>query len=166
MAHHLTKTVPFNTKQSVSKASTVKNKSGRWRLDTEGKTYIWTNRLERVGIIRTGVPYSTIEVISEKLNKPVKFVLGIVGMPQTTYNKKKSMHSVLDSRNTELIVLIAEILDYGIEVFNNEEGKFQRWLNKPNLSLGGNSPVSMMDTVTGIDEIKFCLNRIEYGNFA
>jgi uncharacterized protein (DUF2384 family) len=65
-----------------------------------------------------------------------------------------------------LIVLISELVDYGKEVFNNEEEKFQRWLKKANLSLGGNSPESLLDTITGIDEIKFCLNRIEYGNLA
>ncbi len=122
--------------------------------------------MERVGIIRQGIPYNSIELISQRLNRPVKSVLTIVGMPQTTYNKKKSEHSLLDSRNSELIVLITELLDYGTEVFNSEEEKFQRWLKKSNLSLGGNSPESLLDTITGIDEVKFCLDRIEYGNFA
>jgi putative toxin-antitoxin system antitoxin component (TIGR02293 family) len=51
-------------------------------------------------------------------------------------------------------------------IFNNENEKFQRWLKKPNLSLGGKSPESLLDTTTGIDEVNYCLNRIEYGSFA
>jgi uncharacterized protein (DUF2384 family) len=35
-------------------------------------------------------------------------------------------------------------------VFNNENDKFQRWLKKPNLSLGGKSPENLLDTITGI----------------
>ena len=147
-------TRPFNTKASIARASEVSKGQKKWALVSEGKTYVWTNKMERVGIIR------------KRLNRPVKSILSIVGMPQTTYNKKKSEHSLLDSRDSELIVLITELIDYGIEVFNDEEEKFQRWLKKPNVSLGGNTPESLLDTITGIDEVQFCLNRIEYGNFA
>ena len=122
--------------------------------------------MQRVEVIRQGVPYRTIEGISERLDRPVKMVLSILNIPQTTYNKKKSEHSLLDSRESELIVLLTELIDYGISVFNKEEEKFQRWLKKPNLSLGGHAPDSLLDTVTGIEEVNNCLNRIEFGNFA
>jgi putative toxin-antitoxin system antitoxin component (TIGR02293 family) len=160
------KTIPFNTRKSIQKATGLRKAKGIWELESDGKAYAWSNTMERVGIIRQGVPYYSIEIISKRLNRPVKSVLSIIGMPQTTYNKKKSEHSLLDSRNSELIVLITELIDYGLEVFNNEEEKFQRWLKKPNLSLDGNSPESLLDTITGIDEVKFALNRIEFGNFA
>ncbi|HMR82988.1 MAG TPA: DUF2384 domain-containing protein [Niabella sp.] len=159
-------TQPFNTKKSIRKAAGLKPRSFRWSLAANGKTYVWVDKMERMGIIRQGVAYDTIETISKRLNKPVKSVLSIIGMPQTTYNKRKNEQAILDSRNSELIVLITELIDYGIEVFNNEEEKFQRWLKKNNQALGGNSPESLLDTITGIDEVKFCLNRIEYGNFA
>ncbi|MBK7427065.1 MAG: DUF2384 domain-containing protein [Saprospiraceae bacterium] len=133
---------------------------------SDGNTYSWSSPMERVEIIRQGIPFSSIERISDRLNRPVKAVLSLVGMPQTTYNKKKSERSLLDSRDSELIVHITELLDFGIEVFNKEEEKFQRWLKKPNLSLGGHTPESLLDTITGIDEVRNSLNRIEYGNFA
>lgn len=166
MKQESTNIVPFNTKRSISKATGIKASSKRWTIDLDGKIYVWTNQMERMGIIRQGIPYSSIEVISQRLNRPVKSILSIVGMPQTTYNKKKSEHSLLDSRNSELIVLIMELIDYGKEVFNNEEEKFQRWLKKNNRSLGGNSPESLLDTITGIEEVRFCLNRMEFGNLA
>lgn len=87
-------------------------------------------------------------------------------MPQTTYNKKKNEHSLLDQRNSELILLIIELIQYGQEVFNQEKEKFQRWLKKPNISLGGQTPESLLDTTTGIEVVRNCLNRIEYGIFA
>ena len=166
MKQSTNKIVPFDTKKSINKAIETKSSSNRWTIDSDGKTYVWTNKMERVGIIRQGIPYSSIEVISQRLNRPVKSILSIVGMPQTTYNKKKSEHSLLDSRNSELILLITELIDYGKEVFNNEDEKFQRWLKKTNQALGGNSPENLLDTITGIDEVRFCLNRIEYGNLA
>ena len=150
-------------KKNIIKAR-VKSSSKKWSIQSDGKTYAWTNKMERVGIIRQGIPYSSIEVISQRLNRPVKSILSIVRMPQTTYNKKKIEHSLLDSKNSELIVIIAELIEYGKEVFNNEDDKFQRWLKKTNQALGGKSPESFLDTITGIDEVRYCLNRIEYGN--
>jgi putative toxin-antitoxin system antitoxin component (TIGR02293 family) len=160
------KTKPFFTKKSIIKAYAHDAEPLFWVLDSDGKVYKWSNRMERVQVIRQGVPYHSIEGISERLKSPVKSVLSIVGIPQTTYNKKKGEHSLLDSRESELIVLLTELIDYGILVFNKEEEKFQRWLKKPNLSLGGHSPESLLDTATGIGEVNYCLNRIEYGNFA
>jgi putative toxin-antitoxin system antitoxin component (TIGR02293 family) len=160
------KILPFNTEKSIKKAAKMRANFESRVITADGKTYVWTNTMERVQIIRQGLPYSAIEIISHSLNRSIKSILDIVGMPQTTYNKKKNEHSLLDSRNSELIVLITELIDYGKEVFNNEDEKFLRWLKKTNISLGGNTPESLLDTVTGIEEVKLCLNRIEYGNLA
>ena len=157
---------PFNTKRSIKNA-TEKDLAGHISiLKSDGKEYQWSSNIERVEVIRAGIPYGSIEVVSNRLNKPIKTLLAIVGMPQTTYNKKKADNSLLDRRNSELIILISELIDYGIEVFNNEEEKFKRWLQKPNLSLGGNVPENMLDTITGINEVRFGLNRLEFGNLA
>lgn len=160
------KTKPFNTRKSIDRARELSSRPSGRQLNAGGKTYSWTNQIERVGIIRQGIPYEAIELISKKLNQPVKSILAIVGMPQTTYNKKKSEHAIMDSRDTELILLITELIDFGIEVFNNEEEKFLRWLKKPNISLGGYTPESLLDTTIGINEVRYSLNRIEFGNFA
>lgn len=166
MNREILKTKPFNTKKSILKGkSTVKSTKASGIKSAE-KLYDYSSSMERIDIIREGIPYDSIQNMSDRLNRPIKSVLAIVGIPQTTYNKKKSEHSLLDSRNTELIVLINDLIDFGLEVFNFEIEKFQRWLRKPNLSLGGNSPESLLDTTTGIDEVRFCLNRIEFGSFA
>lgn len=166
MAKLKQRTKPFDTKRSIQNASGKAIATGNTTLYAGGKVFNWSNKLERVGVIREGIPYDAIEVISKRLNNPVKSILAIIGIPQTTYNKKKSEHLLLDSRDSELVVLINELIDYGLEVFNNEEEKFQRWLKKPNLSIGGNPPESLLDTVTGINEVKFTLNRLEFGNLA
>ncbi len=155
------KTKPFDTKRSIQNASDKKA-----AIHSDSKEYNWGNKMERIDVIRQGIPYGSIEAISKRLNRPVKALLAIVGLPQTTYNKKKAEHSLLDPRDSELIILINELIDYGLEVFNCEDEKFQRWLQKSNLSLGGNPPESMLDTMTGINEVRFCLNRLEYGNLA
>lgn len=160
------KTIPFDTQRSVEKAQELRGDDNSSLQTSDGKEYTWNGSMERLHLVREGIPYQSIEVISQRLNRPIKSVLNWVGMPQTTYNKKKSDRSLLDSRDSELILLLSELIDFGVEVFNGEHKKFERWMKKPNLSLGGSTPESLLDTVTGISEVKFCLNRIEFGNFA
>jgi putative toxin-antitoxin system antitoxin component (TIGR02293 family) len=156
----------FDPRESIRRAKSTNKPSVKWRLESEGREYIWTSKLERVGIIREGIPYASIDVISKRINVPIKEVLHIFGLPQTTYNKKRREKSLLNGRDSEIILLLTELVDFGIEVFNNEEEKFQRWMKKQNISLGGNSPESLLDSITGIQEVKNCLNRIEFGNLA
>jgi putative toxin-antitoxin system antitoxin component (TIGR02293 family) len=156
----------FNPKESISRAKVTRSLLPVWKLESEGNEYTWTSKLERVNIIRSGVPYASIDVISKRINVPVKDVLHIFGLPQTTYNKKRREKSLLSGRDSETVLLLTELLDFGVEVFNNEEDKFQRWMKKENIALGGNSPKSLLDSNTGIQEVKNCLNRIEYGNLA
>jgi putative toxin-antitoxin system antitoxin component (TIGR02293 family) len=166
MSNETPKTIPFNTRKSRSKLYPTQSESKTWELVSDNNTYTWSSKMDRVKIIRHGIPYQSIEQVSKKLDRPVKVLLSLVGMPQTTYNKKKSENSLLDSRNSELILLIIELVDYGMDVFNQEEEKFQRWLKKPNISLSGAAPESLLDTSTGIAEVMNALNRIEFGNFA
>lgn len=156
----------FDPKESIGRAKTARISSVKWRLESEGHEYVWRSKLERVPIIRAGIPYASIDVISKRINVPVKDVLNIFGLPQTTYNKKRREKALLNGRDSEIILLLTELVDFGIEVFNKEEEKFQRWMKKQNTSLGGNSPESLLDSTTGIQEVKNCLNRIEYGNLA
>ncbi|HLW19698.1 MAG TPA: antitoxin Xre/MbcA/ParS toxin-binding domain-containing protein [Cyclobacteriaceae bacterium] len=159
-------TTPFNTQRSIQRLADNRRSLQGHSLTSEGREYSWSNKMERVEVIREGIPFETIEVISQRLSVPVNSLLSLLGIPQTLYNKKKAEHSLMDRRDSELIVMISELIDHGLEVFNHEEEKFQRWLQKPNLSLGGKSPESMLDTMTGINEVKFCLNRLESGNLA
>ncbi len=156
----------YNPQESVNRAMIVRTSAPKWRLELEGKEYVWATKLERVSVIRAGIPYASLEVISNRINAPIKEVLHIFGLPQTTYNKKRREKSLLNGRDSEIVLLLTELLDFGLEVFNNEEDKFQRWLKKQNIALGGNTPESLLDSITGIQEVKNCLNRIEYGNLA
>lgn len=153
---------PFNV-QSTESVHLARESDVAWQVAPRS---VWTDMLDRIQLIRKGLPFEAIEELSKKINTPVKSILAIMGMPQTTYNKNKKEQSLLDSHNTELILLIRELVAYGVDVFDGEEQKFQRWLKKPNISLGGHTPESLLDTVTGISEVRACLDGLEYGVLA
>jgi uncharacterized protein (DUF2384 family) len=130
-------TKTFDTKKSVGRAKNARLADPTWKLISEDKEYSWTSKLERVNIIREGIPYESIDGISKRINLPIKEVLHFFfGLPQTTYNKKSREHPLLSGRDSEVVLLLTELLDFGTEVFNQEEDKFQRWMKKSNISLG------------------------------
>lgn len=162
----LSDTKRYNPRKSIERARSRKGNSPRWKITVTEGEFTWTTRMDRVAILREGLPYDSIEYISKRVGLPVKRVLSLLGVPQTTYNKKKRDKDLLSRRDSEVILILTELLDFGIEVFNNEKEKFQRWLIKPNISMGGVTPESLFDSFTGIQEVKNCLNRLEYGNLA
>lgn len=122
--------------------------------------------MARVSVIRRGLPSSAIERMSERTQMPIRQVLAYMRMPQTTYNKKLRANEPLDAHHSEQLLVLSDLLQLGTEVFNNEAPKFYRWLQSPNQSLGGLTPESLFDTLTGMQEVKNCLMRLEYGNMA
>lgn len=121
---------------------------------------------EKFDIIEKGIPYTAIEKLSERLDTPIKSVLALFDLAQTTYNLKKRENALMGRRDTETVLYLNELIDFGVDVFNTENSKFLRWLKKPNLSLGGAAPENLLNSITGIQEVKGCLARIEYGNMA
>lgn len=156
----------FDPEISLKRAEKERTKNAKWVIVTTLGEISWGSRLERVAIIRRGLPYEAIEVVGGKANLPVSQMLRYLGVAQTTYNKKKRENDHLSGRDSEVVLVLSELLDYGFEVFNNEKEKFHRWLKKPNVSMGRVAPESLFDSITGIQEVRYALNRLEFGNLA
>lgn len=151
---------------SYSVGSATRRQRVKHFLKLKNKRAEWSSSAERVARLREGLPFDAIEVLAAKAGISVKQMLYILQMPQTTYNKRKRENASISSRDSELLLVFSEILDYGMQVFDGKEVQFQHWLQKPNISLGGVSPLSFLDSLTGLEEVRNVLNRIEYGNFA
>lgn len=156
----------LNPKKSIQRAEYKISETPEFSLTVAESCVTWSTPMDRVNLIRQGLPYESIEVLCHRVDSPIKDILQLLGIPQTTYNKKKKDKDLLTGRDSEVVLVITELLDFGLEVFNQEKEKFQRWLKKPNLSLGGVTPESLFDSLTGIQEVRNTLNRLEYGIMA
>lgn len=54
---------------------------------------------------------------------------------------------------------------FGAEVFENTDNFF-KWLDLPNVALGGLIPRELLDMPSGIDKVRNLLGRIEYGVYS
>ena len=77
-------TKKYNARKSIERAAKVKS-----ALVVNGPKHTWSTRMERVNILRKGLPYDSIEVVSERASMHVKQLLTAFHIPQTTYNKRK-----------------------------------------------------------------------------
>ena len=120
--------------------------------------------MDKIRLIRVGVPKSSINVVSKKANISFKAVFFYITMKEEEYYNNS--FQTLNKKDSETILNLIEILDYGNYVFNNENEKFQRWLRKPNSYLNNMVPLSLFDSFSGIQEVRKCLNRTDFGNMA
>lgn len=87
-------TKTFDTKKSVGRAKNARLADPTWKLISEDKEYSWTSKLERVNIIREGIPYESIDGISKRINLPIKEVLHffLVCRKPLTTRKVENIH--------------------------------------------------------------------------
>jgi putative toxin-antitoxin system antitoxin component (TIGR02293 family) len=60
------------------------------------------------------------------------------------------------------IKTVSKIVVLARQAFDSAEAA-REWLRTPHSMLGGESPLTHMDTVTGMNEVKTMLDHIEYG---
>lgn len=65
----------------------------------------------------------------------------------------------------ERLLLLQALTNHGVEVFE-DQGKFNRWLRRPLPLLQQQSPLQLLDTVTGFRVVDQLLGRIAYGVYS
>lgn len=87
-----------------------------------------------------------------------------LSVSRSTLITKKS-HETFSEPISEKILHIAEIYSYGYGVFEDED-RFNKWIFQDNLALGGVTPLSLLNSQFGSEEVKNLIGRIEYGVFS
>ena len=75
------------------------------------------------------------------------------------------MRTRLTSAESDVVVRTATALARGTEVLGDKK-KAIHWLNSPNKALGGEVPMSLLDTSAGEREVQSLLDRIEFGVYS
>lgn len=115
----------------------------------------------KIGIIKNGISKKQLEAIKSETDFDYHTLSNLLSVSRTTLIKKKGDEK-FDQVTSERIMLLAEVLSYGREVFESRD-LFNLWIKQQNLALGGKKPLEMLDTLYGIEEVKKELGRIEYG---
>lgn len=122
------------------------------------------NRMDLVELSNKGVTKDALVHLSDFLRCSMKQMAALLPVTERTiqrYTPKKHFNRAV----SEQILQIAEVAAKGSKVFENKE-KLLLWMNHPNKTLGGKTPMSLLGSKFGIDVVLDELGRIEHGIFS
>jgi len=141
---------------------------GKPRKILEVVSYDWNDDsrgFQLVKVIRDGIDYKTFESVALKTPLKDKDWAIVLDTTLRTLIRYKKDNKTFAPKQTEKIVEIQQLMQYGEEVFEDMDS-FHSWLMMNNVSLGGVSPKELLDTSVGIGIVKDTLGRIEHGILA
>lgn len=115
-------------------------------------------------VLRTGLPFKALESLTEMLGIPIATVARALGIAPRTLARRKEQRSFSPAESDRLYRL-ARVVFHTIDVLGSHE-KARQWLERPNRALGGEPPLSLLDTDIGARQVEAVLGRIEHGVFS
>ena len=140
----------------------VKNASAEWVIARN--SFLKRSVAEQIDVIRSGLSAKNLVLFAEAVKVPQEAVFRVVGIPVTTAKRKLSKDENLDPAMTERLIRIYRLEKLAEDVFGDSEDA-RKWLRTENLGLGA-TPLSMLDTDLGAQEVSRVLHAIAYGGVA
>lgn len=147
---------PKQVKQKVAS-------SGRSFLEW-GDTILKMPPAKRIEMIRGGVKVALLVGAGRYYGISQTRLSKLLGISDATITRKIRSGGKLGPMESERLARIALIEAEAEEVFDSSD-LAKRWMLEPNLALG-ESPLSLLDTDTGADEVRKVLAAIAYGGVA
>jgi putative toxin-antitoxin system antitoxin component (TIGR02293 family) len=130
--------------------------------------------LERIDMIKRGVPATEAKRIIEKLSIGQGAALKALNLSPATFNKKAKQDQTLSPAESERVIGMARLvgqLEAMIQESGNPEGFdatawMSRWLKEPVPALGGARPVDLLDTMEGQALVSRTLAQLQSGAYA
>ncbi|HSD19398.1 MAG TPA: antitoxin Xre/MbcA/ParS toxin-binding domain-containing protein [Anaeromyxobacter sp.] len=114
-----------------------------------------------VEIIRSGLPSESLERTAGKLKLSVNDLSLRLGLPPRTVHRRVQKGERLTPDETEKNVRAARALAKAQQVLGDDDGRL--WLLEPSRALGGEVPITLLDTADGFTAVMDELGRLEYG---
>lgn len=120
--------------------------------------------LEMMDIARAGISKKDLEAFKEKTALDYdKLAIALAVTRATLINKKGD--EKFNTSLSERIIDLANIYSYGYEVFE-DEARFNQWMLRPNMALGGQAPYDLIDNQFGREEVRDIIGRLDYGVYS
>jgi putative toxin-antitoxin system antitoxin component (TIGR02293 family) len=123
-----------------------------------------SSQQDLINAVRRGLRVSTVDAVVEELDAPRSEVLSTLRIARRTMERRKLTDRLLPGES-ERVYRLAKILAFAESVLGTRE-KARHWLSAPNRALGRVTPLSLLETEVGADEVTNVLGRIEYGVYS
>jgi putative toxin-antitoxin system antitoxin component (TIGR02293 family) len=89
----------------------------------------------------------------------------ILGRPKASEAEANASPARLTPEQSDVVIRTACILAKAIDILG-DRAKAVHWLSTANRALGGEIPITLLDTSAGAHEVEAVLDRIEYGVYS
>jgi putative toxin-antitoxin system antitoxin component (TIGR02293 family) len=149
--------VAYRARNPLKKVSTEKGKTKVIPV------FQWSS-YQKIDAIKEGISKEELENLKEQTGLDYDTLAKVLSVAKATLHNKKGKDK-FDTSVSERLLQLADIYSYGYEVFESKE-TFNQWMKNGNTSLGGATPLSLLDTLYGMEEVKHLIGRIEYGVYS
>lgn len=111
--------------------------------------------------IRSGLPYGALESIVERFQLPKGVLSLVLALPPSTEMRRKR-DKRLSGGESDRLYRLARILAHARRTFGSDDAA-SAWLREANRALGGSTPLALLETELGADEVEAVLGRLDYG---
>jgi putative toxin-antitoxin system antitoxin component (TIGR02293 family) len=111
--------------------------------------------------IKRGLPYSSLESVSERLHLSVPEAATVLQMPSRTLARRKQAGR-LAADESDRLYRLAHVVATAVSVLGTDD-KAAAWLRRPNRALDDEPPISVLDTDVGARQVEDILGRIAHG---
>ena len=116
-------------------------------------------------LLRKGLPYSSLESLAESLSIQIPTITKVMGMNPRTLLRRKEASKNFSQVESDRLYRIAKVISCAIDVLGSK-GKAKEWLSRPNMALGSEIPINLLDTEVGERQVEEVLGRILHGIYS
>lgn len=118
---------------------------------------------KRTPSVFTERPFGYSESVRERLGATNEQMAEYIGVSFRTYQRRAQRGRLEDAESAKVEMLDA-LLDLGERVLGGGS-QARAWLTSSIVSLGGERPIDLLETVKGYERVKNKLLQIEYGTY-
>ena len=119
---------------------------------------------EWIELVRRGLPARAIDAIAQAVQLTQAELSQTLAIPERTLIRRKK-EGTLSTDESAKLLRVARVMQRAVDVFDDRDGALD-WLKSANDSLGGVTPLSLLDTDLGAETVLDTLGRIAHGVFA
>lgn len=126
-----------------------------------------TSELELAEAVRAGLPFQSLDSLLAELAGwagSQADVYRVVGSARTL-QRKRSARTDLSVDESDRLARLARLVVRAEEALGDAE-KARHWLTQPNRALGGQRPLTLLDSDAGALAVERVLGRIEHGVYS
>jgi putative toxin-antitoxin system antitoxin component (TIGR02293 family) len=123
------------------------------------------DRIDLTEMTRAGLPVEAFLELSQRLGVERKQLGAVLGISERTLSRRLATGERLSSAESDRMMRLARVVAHALDTLGTEQ-KAASWLKTPNIVLGGESPLSLLDTDAGANEVDTVLGRIDYGIYS